>query len=441
LLLAAWLLVRAYKNPRLLTVFASGLMIGVSCLFRSNTLLLPLFVCGVTPLLFKRGFRLRFAATFLLGFLLLIVPVTIRNAVYFHSFIPVSLSAGITLVEGIGVYDKEKRFGLPDNDYLVSKWEAQEFGRPDYLGDRFGVDGVIRERYRVKRGLAVITSHPSWFMKVMAQRAASMLRLARVELVRPQLAVRSSLFLPSDAVASWTIRPIDQTNQPNQPGAALRIEGSSRNFFSSKPASVIPHTEYLLRVPIRIERGALVLEVLDRQLNTLARSPVLHPVNWLDLTEKQQPEVIVELPFVSGEATDVEIRVDNGGRLQEQAAAELGSISAYKLGPASQTWTRYPRVVVRLLQKLFITAIFLPLTLLGAFLLISRRRWPQLAILLIVPIYYMCVQSALWTEFRYILAMHYFLFILAAMGFVWAGSSLASLVTRSSTKSSADGKV
>ena len=53
---------------------------------------------------------------------------------------------------------------MPDNDYLVSKWEAEAFGRPDYLGDRFGVDGVSREHYRMKRGLAVVVANPIWFL-------------------------------------------------------------------------------------------------------------------------------------------------------------------------------------------------------------------------------------------------------------------------------------
>jgi hypothetical protein len=52
------------------------------------------------------------------------------------------------------------------------------------------------------------------------------------------------------------------------------------------------------------------------------------------------------------------------------------------------------------------------------------RRWRALALLLVVPIYYMCVQSALWTEFRYTLPMYYFLFILAAVGVCWAGERL-----------------
>jgi len=61
----------------------------------------------------------------------------------------------------------------------------------------------------------------------------------------------------------------------------------------------------------------------------------------------------------------------------------------------------------------------LPLIVIGAALLAVGRRGRQLAILLAVPLYYLSVQSALHTEYRYILAMHYFLLALAAVT-IWS---------------------
>ncbi|HEX8097372.1 MAG TPA: glycosyltransferase family 39 protein, partial [Pyrinomonadaceae bacterium] len=167
LLLAFYLLLRASKEARLMTTLAAGAAVGVSCWLRSNALLLPLFMAALAPLLFARGQRVRHAAAVLCAALLVIAPVTIRNAVAFKHFIPLSLSAGITLVEGIGVYDREGRFGLPSTDYEVTRWEARELNRPDYLGTRFSPDGIERERFRVSRGLAVVRAHPFWFLKVM----------------------------------------------------------------------------------------------------------------------------------------------------------------------------------------------------------------------------------------------------------------------------------
>jgi hypothetical protein len=82
--------------------------------------------------------------------------------------------------------------------------------------------------------------------------------------------------------------------------------------------------------------------------------------------------------------------------------------------PVSEGWTRAPRIILRAIQKIFITAVFLPLYLAGLVLLLRERRKRELVALLTVPLYFLCVQSALHTEYRYVLAVHYFLFVVAA---------------------------
>jgi hypothetical protein len=57
----------------------------------------------------------------------------------------------------------------------------------------------------------------------------------------------------------------------------------------------------------------------------------------------------------------------------------------------------------------------LPLALFGAGILVWRRDWRMLVLLLSVPAYYFCFQSMLHTEYRYVLAIHYFLFVLVAV--------------------------
>jgi 4-amino-4-deoxy-L-arabinose transferase-like glycosyltransferase len=84
---------------------------------------------------------------------------------------------------------------------------------------------------------------------------------------------------------------------------------------------------------------------------------------------------------------------------------------------------------LRIVQKLFITALFLPLTLIGAGILLYRRQFKTLALLLAVPCYYFCTQSALHTEYRYVLVIHYFLFVLAAVAvYTIANAARRSLV-------------
>jgi hypothetical protein len=193
----------------------------------------------------------------------------VRNAVVYGHFIPVSLGAGQTLIEGIADYDPERRFGLPETDVELQRMEAEEAGRPDYAAALFTPDGIERDRRRTQRALSVIRAHPVWFAGVMARRAASMLRLERT-------------------------------------------------------------------------------------------------------------------PLASG-------------------------------APVSAGWTRAPRLVVRAVQKLFITAVFLPLYLAGLILLLRARRGRALAALWAVPLYFLCLQSALHTEHRYVLAVHYLLFPCAAV--------------------------
>jgi len=249
------------------SLLAAGALIGVSCWLRANALLLAPFLVLLFLFICKRGARLRPAFVLICGALLVISPLTIRNAVVFGKFIPVSLGAGQTLIEGLADYNSDGSLGLPQTDMELIRGEAETSHRADYANSLFTPDGVERDRARLARGFSVIRAHPFWFAGVMIRRSASMFRLERT--------------------------------------------------------------------PLRL--------------------------------------------------------ASNSG------------------APPLLQWP------LRLVQKLFITAIFLPLTLLGAGILFYRRQFPTLAILLAVPCYYFCTQSALHTEYRYVLVIHYFLFVLAAV--------------------------
>ncbi|MGA9998046.1 MAG: glycosyltransferase family 39 protein [Pyrinomonadaceae bacterium] len=276
LLLAVYFIVRARKRPRLVSFIIAGICVGLSCWLRANALFLVLFLAAVTAFTFERGRRLRFALALVAGTVLAIAPMTIRNALIYRYFIPVSLGSGQTLLEGIADYDRAGRFGVPETDVGITNMEAEMSGCPAYSDSLFSPDGVERERLRIARGWGVIRSNPLWFAGVMVARASSMLRLERV----PQIAARPSL---------------------------------------------------------------------------------------------------------------------------------VGNLS---------------HALVWLLQKLFLTACMLPLYVLGLVLLLRREHARTLAILLAVPLYFLCAQSALHTEYRYVLAVHYFLFIPAAFALSWAGRKL-----------------
>lgn len=89
--------------------------------------------------------------------------------------------------------------------------------------------------------------------------------------------------------------------------------------------------------------------------------------------------------------------------------------------PVAEGLTRPLRLVVRAAQRLFITGLFLPLYALGLFLLIRERRTRALAALSVVPLYYLCVQSALHTEYRYVIFMQYFFLMAVGLALMRAG--------------------
>ncbi len=258
----------ATNRSLMVSIFAAGALIGVSVWLRANSFLLAPFLALLFLLVRKRGARLGPAVMLLCGAVLIIAPITIRNAIVYGKFIPVSLGAGQTLIEGIADYNSDGSLGLPQTDMELIRGEAETAHQPEYANSLFTPDGIERDRARLARGFAVIRVHPIWFAGVMIRRAASMLRLERT--------------------------------------------------------------------PLR-----------------------LSPTNFGMWQLIQWP--------------------------------------------------------LRALQKIFITAIFLPLCLIGTSILVYQRQFQRLAIILVVPCYYFCTQSALHTEYRYVLVIQYFLFLLAAV--------------------------
>ena len=85
-------------------------------------------------------------------------------------------------------------------------------------------------------------------------------------------------------------------------------------------------------------------------------------------------------------------------------------------------------VPLKLIQRSFITAVFLPLFLLGTLRLFrdagSRRK---LAILLIVPLYFFVVQPLIHTEYRYLLPASHMLVVISGFGLCWAFEGISNL--------------
>ena len=444
ILIAVYCLARAFQRPHIGLIITAGALIGISCWLRANALLLPIFMAILVFLLFQRKQRLRYSLSFIGAALLIIVPLTIRNAVVFGHFIPLSLGAGQTFLEGIADYDKGQRFRLPNTDLGIMNQEAEAFNRPDYRETLFGPDGVKRERMRISRGLAMVSSHPAWFAGVMVRRAGSMLKLERARIVSADPPVTHSIQVTDATQPVWrrTPRELLTTGSVLTPrvtavlatdGESIIIQGDESKYgklFASAPVAMQSNSDYLCQVAIKLEAGRIRVGIESTDEKILFATTIVDTVEGRSGPE--QPMQVVQLPFVSGDAgtvSHVRLVLANGGAAAP-AQVRMGEVKLFMLGPSSFVWSRYPRLLIRAVQKLFLTAIMLPLALAGVALLGRKRLWPVLAILLIVPAYYLSVQSATHTEYRYILAIYYFLFAFAGVTLSWVIASLSGTIRR-----------
>jgi hypothetical protein len=451
ILLAVYLLARAVKNPRLTTFFVIGVLIGLSCWLRANAMLLTLFFAAAGLLLCGRQ-RWHFGLAVICGTLLIVLPLTIRNAIVFHRFIPLSLGAGQTFLEGIADYDKQGRFGIPDTDMGIMKQEAGIYQRPDYYGTLFNPDGVERERARLSRGFGVVRSHPFWFAGVMTKRASSMLRLERSRLTSTEPPITHAIDELTNVAPATTIDPEQMFlkgaavpgaraipsngSMPLTESTKLELSGNEEKYgpqFLAPWIDVKSGTDYVVTVPAWISAGRMRVSVVNASYATYS-SQVIEPLvglheEWrkmhaaqiremdmydsIDPTE-DQPEQLLKLPFVA--VRDERIRVVCSNEASNvQSRANIGFIKLHQLGPARYVWTRYPRIIINAIQKLFLTAVILPPAVIGLLILILRKQTSALLILSVVPIYFFSVQSAFHTEYRYVIAVTYFLFAFAGI--------------------------
>lgn len=465
ILLSVYLIVRAIKKPRLITIIGAGASVGLSCWLRSNALLLALFLAIVIFLLFEPAHRLRYSVAFIAAFLLIIAPITIRNLVVFDSFIPLSLGAGITLIEGIADYDTDQRFGMPQYDKDVVVKEAEWHGRPDYEENLWRPDGVERERARFARGLAVIRSNPGWFSGVMLRRCAFMLRYndsgpsnwplntSQAPIISAEPGFSHQL-TASDALAPvWTASPIDLMASGVHVSAeadirlapdneALEIRGDSSQFgdqFASGLIVVQKNTDYVLTIPANLINPGMAVKVTSADYRITLASEILEEPKKKKRrrgresadSDGNESMPLIDMPFASGDRTEVRLVIVNNQPASVHPIVELGQAEVVEAGPTAFLWTRWPRALILGVQKnLFKTDRMLPLVIAGVVLLALVRHKRALIIILAVPVYYFCTQSALHTEYRYIISIHYFLFIMAAVTLYCTGVIIGRSVTR-----------
>jgi len=494
ILIAIYLMILASKTPRLLTIISAGAMVGVSCWLRSNALLLAPVLALALALLLPRGSRLKYSAAFVCAAVVVFSPITIRNWIVFDRFIPLSLGSGITMVEGIADYDKERRFGMPADDG-EGKWKDVEWhNRPDYAEGLWKPDGIERDRYRFSRGLEVIRRNPVWFAGVMIRRAGSMLRYndsisqgwpgdtARVPVVsaEPPFGHRVSLSMQDGPVRSTSANELlasgialsaQSVTTPGEQAQTIIVAGDSSAFgdqFASAPIPVETNTDYALRVPVQLISGRMAAKVTSEDRRVMLASHLilaydaekqeqrsrrkarkaaaadeegeddLDPLDQSPPDERatQQQATFVVMPFASGNRGAVRFVVSNNGTSSERSSAEIGSLELFSFGKTPQQWSRAVRPAVRGLQRnIYATSLLVPLVAIGIVFLALARRKREIVVLLAVPAYYLIFQSAFHTEYRYILSIHYFLLVTAALSLYVAAATVAEVARWIRTRS------
>ena len=177
----AWMLLLAMKRLSWRWALGAGLLIGASCWLRANALLLGVWCAVALVLVTRTGWRvaLRLGAVSLLGVLLLVAPVVIRNSLAFKAFVPGGMGVGTNLWEGLGETSRAEEFGAVFGDANLIEQERAEMGLPkDAPLALYWPNGLERDRARMRKALAVIRAHPFWYAGVMARRMAGMLKYA-----------------------------------------------------------------------------------------------------------------------------------------------------------------------------------------------------------------------------------------------------------------------
>jgi hypothetical protein len=454
ILLAIYFIIGATKSRPLAKLILAGALIGLSCWFRGNALLLAPWLAVLLAVLFKPGKRLRYSAALVAATLIVIAPITVRNWAVYHRFILLSLPTGINLIQGIAEYDRQGSFGMPLQDRDAQADEAKRYGRPDYGDDLWVPDGIERDHYRLSRGVAVIRSNPGWFLNSMAHRAAFMLSyndsqahdwpfntaMAPILSREPtfghaleQAAEAQEIWssLPSELLSGGTVLSPAAKVSIDAEGKTLRVEGDGSEFghqFASSGVAVRKNTDYVLTLAARPESGSMSVSITttDRRAGLAStriavkkqakgrRQREIEEILNLGVAGEQE-FTLIRLAFATGNRDEVRLVISNDGASPAPPVAALSRAAISEYGPTPYLWSRYPRATIRWFQKnLFTTAHMIPLIVFGIGILIMFNHGKALLILLAVPVYYLCTHAAFSTEYRYILAIHYFLFIISA---------------------------
>jgi 4-amino-4-deoxy-L-arabinose transferase-like glycosyltransferase len=176
-----WLLLLAMQRRNVWLALAAGVALGIACWLRVN----PLYLCvgwAIGLLVLVRGassLRLKMGAAVLIGTVVLIAPIVIRNYLVFPDFTPTGGTIGANLWEGLGETELGRQNGFILGDVKMVEVERARMGWPaDMPIDVQWPDGIRRDRERARESIAFIKQHPLWYIGVMLGRMWGMLKVA-----------------------------------------------------------------------------------------------------------------------------------------------------------------------------------------------------------------------------------------------------------------------
>src|SRR6185369_15647921 len=160
---------------------AAGVALGIACWLRVN----PLYLCVAWAIALlicvkdRWSLRFKLAAAVLVGTVVLIAPIMIRNYVVFPDFTPTGGTIGVNLWEGLGETELGRQNGFIFGDDKLVVREREKMGLPTdaQIGMQWP-DGIRRDRERTRESLAFISRHPIWDAGVMLGRMWGMLKVA-----------------------------------------------------------------------------------------------------------------------------------------------------------------------------------------------------------------------------------------------------------------------
>jgi len=176
-----WVLLLAAKRTSVWLALGAGVLLGIGCWFRVN----PLYLCAawaIALVLFPRAAwrrRLQMSAAALLGTIIVVSPIVVRNYLVFPDFTPTGGTIGTNLWEGVGETELGRQHGFSVNDHDLLEYERKKLGAPgDVRIDMSWPDGIRRDKERTREALAFIKQHPLSFAGGMLRRMWGMLKVA-----------------------------------------------------------------------------------------------------------------------------------------------------------------------------------------------------------------------------------------------------------------------